>query len=95
MSQFQILLNMLYERAVRSCFEKSMASLIQTLSEVTAFMLESMAKASLDQEIEEYEVMKMANDPVLAKRMEGRFRWKVTLVFSKSSGKVELAPPVS
>jgi len=44
MAQFQILLNFLYERQVRLCFEKSVESLLQSFRTFLEFAGESIGK---------------------------------------------------
>jgi hypothetical protein len=44
--QFQSLLNSLYERSVRECFESSVTVLTSTLTNIMTYMSESVSKGS-------------------------------------------------
>jgi hypothetical protein len=41
----------------------------------------------------EEDVIALAKDPVLAKRNEHKFQFKISVVFNKDSAKIELQPP--
>ena len=94
MSQFQILLNMLYERSVRTCFEQSVQSFIDSLRDITHFISDSIQKDISTIEITEADVLHLATDPVLAKRMEKKFSLKLSVTFNKETEEVGLDPPV-
>ncbi len=78
MRSFQSLLNTLYERAIRECFEGSVNTLITTLEDVLAFMCESISGETDSaglllegiQDLEEDKLLHLMKDPVLNKRIE-------------------------
>lgn len=90
--QFQNLLNSLYERQVRSCFESSVSTLIKSLEEMLGYLNESLAgyhpgAQPLLDDIPEETLLKVLADPVLAKRMERKgFQWKMSLTCDKDLG---------
>lgn len=47
-----------------------------------------------ESEVTESDVLHLAMDPVLAKRLEKKFILKIHLSFNKETNKVELSPPV-
>lgn len=85
---------MLYERAVRQCFQASVASLIQNFTDILGYLHDSTGRdlTTGDVKIGEEAVIHVAMDPVLAKRMEKRFLLDIDLVFNKEKGVVELSP---
>lgn len=87
---------MLYERTVRSCFENSIKSLIDNLDEIIDYQNESLSKDLRDetQTLSECDILKLAMDSVLAKRIEKKFQLKIHLSFNKENGLVQLQPPV-
>lgn len=68
MSLFQILLNMLYERSVRTCFEGSIEKLLTSLVYATDCINDSISKDLAEHEIEEGDIKHLSKDPVLSKR---------------------------
>ena len=85
---------MLYERSVRTCFEQSVQSFIDALRDITHFISDSIQKDISTIEITEADVLHLATDPVLAKRMEKKFSLKISVTFNKETEEVSLDPPV-
>lgn len=69
MTRFQSLLNMLYERSIRQCYESSIESYISLLDNILNNVGESLSKDIREKDVEEGDIMSLAKDPVLAKRM--------------------------
>lgn len=83
MAQFQILLNMLYERSIRTCYENSLQKFIDQLRYSVKCFSESIEKDITQQEITEQDFLHFTNDAILIKRLENKINLKVSLVFSK------------
>lgn len=60
---------MLYERQIRSCYENSIESYIKLLENILDNIQETLGKDIRERDVEEGDIMSLAKDPILAKRM--------------------------
>lgn len=87
-----VVLNLHYERGLRECFERSMASLTTFLARGESHLEESLGKP-LTSEISYEEIEVVAHDAILERRVTDElFMLEMTLVYSRAGEEVLLQP---